>query len=99
MREQWEIRGLPALMLLPDSRRDARVTAEGEIVLLEEQDRGRWLKEQMSEGLALTEAALRTSPPGPYSVQAAIAAVHARAKHAGETDWAQIAALYDVLLR
>jgi RNA polymerase sigma-70 factor, ECF subfamily len=99
MPRESEIRGLLALMLLHDSRRDARVTAEGEIVLLEEQDRSRWLQEQMSEGLALTEAALRTSPPGPYSVQAAIAAVHARAKHAGETDWAQIAALYDVLLR
>ncbi len=99
MPQESETRGLLALMLLHDSRRDARVTAEGEIVLLEEQDRGRWLQEQMREGLALTEAALRKSPLGPYAVQATIAAVHARAEHAGETDWAQIAALYDVLLR
>jgi len=94
-----ETRGLLALMLLHDSRRDARMSADGEIILLEEQNRGLWNQEQIREGLALTEAALRSAPPGPYSVQAAIAAVHARAKTAEETDWAQIAALYDVLLR
>jgi RNA polymerase sigma-70 factor (ECF subfamily) len=93
-----ELRGLLALMLLHDSRRDARMSAGGEIILLEEQNRGLWNREQIREGLALTEAALRSAPPGPYSLQAAIAAVHARAKNAGETDWAQIAALYDVLL-
>ncbi len=94
-----ETRGLLALMLLHDSRRDARMSAEGEIILLEEQNRSLWNQEQIREGLALTEAALRNAPPGPYSVQAAIAAVHARAKSADETDWAQIAGLYDVLLR
>jgi len=94
-----ETRGLLALMLLHDSRRDARMSADGEIILLEEQNRGLWNQEQIREGFALTEAALRSAPPGPYSVQAAIAAVHARAKTAEETDWAQIAALYDVLLR
>ncbi|MGA2426818.1 MAG: DUF6596 domain-containing protein [Terriglobales bacterium] len=76
-----------------------RLGRYGEIILLEEQNRGLWNQEQIREGLALTEAALRSAPPGPYSVQAAIAAVHARAKTAEETDWAQIAALYDVLLR
>jgi len=94
-----EVRGLLALMLLHDSRREARLSADGEIILLEEQNRSLWNQEQIREGLALTEAALRNAPPGPYSVQAAIAAVHARAKNADETDWAQIAALYDVLLR
>jgi RNA polymerase sigma-70 factor (ECF subfamily) len=94
-----ETRGLLALMLLHDSRRDARMSADGEIILLEEQNRDLWNQEQIREGLALTEAALRSAPPGPYSVQAAIAAVHARAKNADETDWTQIAALYDVLLR
>jgi RNA polymerase sigma-70 factor, ECF subfamily len=93
-----ETRGLLALMLLHDSRRDARMSADGEIILFEEQNRSLWNREQIREGLALTEAALRSAPPGPYSLQAAIAAVHARAKNAGETDWAQIAALYDVLL-
>ena len=94
-----EAQGLLALMLLHDSRRDARMSADGEILLLEEQNRSLWNQAQICEGLALTETALRSAPPGPYSVQAAIAAVHARAKHAGETDWAQIVALYDVLLR
>jgi len=94
-----ETGGLLALMLLHDSRRDARMNGDEEIVLLEEQNRSLWKQEQIREGLALTETALRSAPPGPYSVQAAIAAVHARAKSAEETDWAQIAALYDVLLR
>jgi RNA polymerase sigma-70 factor, ECF subfamily len=94
-----ETRGLLALMLLHDSRHSARMSADGEIILLEEQNRSLWNQEQIREGLALTEAALRSAPPGPYSVQAAIVAVHARAKNAGETDWAQIAALYGVLLR
>ena len=94
-----ETRGLLALMLLHDSRRNARMSADGDIILLEEQNRSLWNQEQIREGLALTEAALRSAPPGPYSVQAAIAAVHARANRAEETDWSQIAALYDVLLR
>jgi RNA polymerase sigma-70 factor (ECF subfamily) len=86
-------------MLLHDSRRDTRTSANGEMLLLEEQDRARWNQEQIREGLALVESALRSAPPGAYSVQAAIAAVHARAERAEETDWAQIAGLYDVLLR
>lgn len=94
-----EARGLLALMLLHDSRRDARTSADGELILLEEQDRTLWNQEQIRDALALTESALRDAPPGPYSVQAAIAAVHARAGRAEETDWAQIAALYDVLVR
>jgi RNA polymerase sigma-70 factor, ECF subfamily len=93
-----ETRGLLALMLLHDSRRDARMGADGEIILLDEQNRGLWNQAQIREGLALTEAALRSAPPGPYSAQAAIAAVHARAKTPEGTDWDQIAALYDVLL-
>ncbi len=97
--EDTEASGLLALMLLHDSRREARLSAESEIILLEEQDRNLWNQEQIREALALTESALRNAPPGPYSVQAAIAAVHARAGKAEETDWAQIAALYEVLLR
>jgi RNA polymerase sigma-70 factor (ECF subfamily) len=94
-----EARGLLALMLLHDSRRDARISASGETVLLEEQDRSKWHQGKMAEGLALVESALREAPPGPYSVQAAIAAVHARAENASTTDWPQIAGLYDVLFR
>src|SRR3984957_692317 len=97
--QEAEARGLLALMLLHDSRRDSRISANGDMLLLEEQDRGRWNQEQIREGLALVESALRSAPPGPYSVQAAIAAVHAKAKHPESTDWTQIAALYDVLLR
>lgn len=93
--------GLLALMLLHDSRREARVDASGDIVLLEDQDRTRWDRAEIDEGVALVEAALRAGgrPPGPYALQAAIAAVHAEASTAGATDWAQIAALYDVLAR
>jgi RNA polymerase sigma-70 factor (ECF subfamily) len=94
-----ETRGLLALMVLHDARRNARMSADGEIILLAEQNRSLWNHDQIHEGLALTEASLRGAPPGPYSVQAAIAAIHARAKSAEETDWAQIAGLYDVLLR
>lgn len=86
-------------MLLHDSRREARMDANGEILLLEGQDRSRWNQAQIGEGLALVESALRGTAPGPYAVQAAIAAVHGRAWRAEETDWAQIAALYGVLLR
>jgi len=86
-------------MLLHDSRRDTRTGSNGEMLLLEEQDRSRWNQEQIREGLALVESALRSAPPGAYSVQAAIAAVHARAERAEATDWAQIAGLYDVLIR
>ena len=93
-----EVKGLLALMLLHDARREARRSGEGELILLEEQDRHLWDAAKIREGLALAEAALRAAP-GPYSVQAAIAAVHAQAASAGETDWARIVALYDVLLR
>jgi RNA polymerase sigma-70 factor (ECF subfamily) len=97
--QEAEARGLLALMLLHDSRRDTRTGSNGEMLLLEEQDRSRWNQEQIREGLALVESALRNAPPGAYSVQAAIAAVHARAERAEATDWAQIAGLYDVLIR
>jgi RNA polymerase sigma-70 factor (ECF subfamily) len=96
--EEGEVRGLLALMLLHDSRRDARTTAAGELVLLADQDRARWDRAEIAEGTALAEAALRSRGRGSYAVQAAIAAVHAESPSAGETDWAQIAGLYDVLL-
>jgi RNA polymerase sigma-70 factor (ECF subfamily) len=89
--------GLLALMLLHDSRRDARVQ-DARLVTLEEQDRGRWDGRQIAEGLALVERALSTGPLGPYQLQAAIAALHAQARTPAETDWAQIAALYQRLL-
>ena len=97
--DETEARGLLALMLLHDSRREARTASDGELVLLEDQDRSLWDQKQIQEGLALTESALRDAPPGPYSIQAAIAALHAQAKSASETDWPQIAALYEILLR
>jgi RNA polymerase sigma-70 factor (ECF subfamily) len=93
-----EVRGLLALMLLHDSRRKARKSRDGDLILLEDQDRRLWNRTAIAEGLRLAESALR-SAPGPYSVQAAIAAVHANAASAAQTDWAQIVALYDVLLR
>jgi RNA polymerase sigma-70 factor (ECF subfamily) len=93
-----EAKGLLALMLLHDSRRDARLDEAGDIVLLEDQDRTRWDRAQIEEGAALAEAGLRGGhPPGPYALQAAIAAVHTQAASAAETDWPQIAALYGVL--
>ena len=95
-----EIKGLLALMLLHDARRAGRETAAGDIVLLEEQDRSRWDGQQIAEGLALVDEALRgPGPPRPYAVQAAIAALHARAPNYVDTDWKQIAGLYEVLLR
>ncbi len=94
-----EAQALLALMLLHDSRRDARTTDAGEIVLLEDQDRGRWHREQIAEGLELMEQALARGARGPYALQAAIAAVHAQAKSAQETDWHQIVALYELLLQ
>jgi RNA polymerase sigma-70 factor, ECF subfamily len=93
-----EVRGLLALMLLHDARRDARRDDAGGLILLEEQDRRLWDAAKIREGLDLAGSALRAAP-GPYSVQAAIAAVHAQAATAAETDWKQIAALYAVLLR
>jgi RNA polymerase sigma-70 factor (ECF subfamily) len=95
-----EIKGLLALMLLHDARRAGRETAAGDIVLLEEQDRSLWDKKQIAEGLLLVEDALRLpGPPQSYAVQAAIAALHARAPNYEDTDWPQIAGLYEVLLR
>ncbi|MBI3423839.1 MAG: RNA polymerase sigma factor [Acidobacteria bacterium] len=97
-RPEAEATGLLALMLLHDARRAARLDDAGEIVLLEEQDRARWNQTQIAEALPLVEEALRNDP-GPYAVQAAIAAVHCQVKRAEETDWAQIVALYDLLAR
>jgi RNA polymerase sigma-70 factor, ECF subfamily len=95
-----EIRGLLALMLLHDARRAGRATAGGDIVLLEEQDRSLWDWQQIAEGLRLVEEALRVpGRPQSYAVQAAIAALHARAPSYDDTDWPQIAGLYEVLLR
>ena len=85
-----EARGLLALALLHDSRRDARMKAGGELVLLEDQDRALWNQAQIQEGLDLVERALRTAPVGPYAVQAAIAAVHSRASRPGDTDWIRL---------
>src|SRR5215467_7085326 len=96
-----EPKGLLALMLLHDSRRETRLDASGDLVLLEDQDRARWDRAQIEEGAALVEAALSEGgrPPGPYALQAAIAALHAQAPTAADTDWAEIAALYGVLAR
>ena len=89
--------GLLALMLLHESRREARIGDDDNLVLLEEQNRTAWNREYITEGIALVERALKAGRLGPYSVQAAIAAVHAEAKSAAATDWAQIVALYDIL--
>jgi RNA polymerase sigma-70 factor (ECF subfamily) len=100
MPQRREIKGLLALMLLHDARRAGRATDAGDIVLLEEQDRSLWDRAQIDEGLLLVEEALRLpGRPQPYAVQAAIAALHARASSCAETDWPQIAGLYEVLLR
>jgi len=97
--ESPEALGLLALMLLHDARRATRIDANGEIILLEEQDRTRWEQAKIIEGVAHLEQALHLRQPGPYQVQAAIAALHAQARHAEETDWLQIAALYGALAR
>ncbi len=94
-----EARGLLALMLLHDSRREARQDAAGEIVLLAEQDRSRWDRAKIHEGVAILDEALALKAPGPYQVQAAISALHAGAATPEATDWRQIAALYDTLLK
>ena len=94
-----EVMGLLALMLLQESRREARTMPNGDLVLLEDQDRSRWNREQIAEGTALVEQALTSRRFGPYTIQAAIAAVHAGASRAAETDWEEIVGLYDVLLR
>ncbi|MDR6605363.1 RNA polymerase sigma factor [Pseudomonas synxantha] len=94
-----EVMGLLALMLLHESRRPARTSASGELIVLDEQDRSLWDAGLISEGCTLIERALTMGRFGPYCLQAAIAAVHAEASTAGETDWPQIVGLYDVLLR
>ncbi len=94
-----EVAGLLALMLLHESRRTARTDAAGELVLLDAQDRSLWDAELIAEGCLLVETALTSRRFGPYCLQAAIAAVHAEAPCAGDTDWVQIVGLYDVLLR
>jgi len=94
-----ELRGLLALMLLHDARRETRIGADGEIVLLEDQDRARWNRDQLGEGLVLAADALRDAAAGPYAAQAAIAAVHARSAAPAETNWREIAALYAWLMR
>jgi RNA polymerase sigma-70 factor (ECF subfamily) len=94
-----EALGLLALMLLHDSRRTARTSPSGELILLNDQDRLLWNRDQIAEGLALVERAVAARQVGPYTIQAAIAAVHANAPNAAATDWAQIVALYDLLAR
>ena len=94
-----EVTGLLALMLLHEARRQSRTTTDGELVLLGDQDRTLWDREQITEGVALVERALRSRNFGPYTLQAAIAAIHAEAASAAETDWDEIVGLYDVLLR
>ncbi|MBR1220887.1 RNA polymerase subunit sigma-24 [Bradyrhizobium sp. U87765 SZCCT0131] len=100
MPQRAAIAGLLALMLLHDARRDARASAEGDLIQLEFQDRGRWNRDQIGEGAALVNAALRAPGiPSAYAVQAAIAALHAQAGSFAATDWRQIVGLYEVLLR
>jgi RNA polymerase sigma-70 factor (ECF subfamily) len=89
-----EPRALLALLLLTDARREARVGADGEVVLLEDQDRTRWDRAAITEGLALVDGVLASGRPGSYALQAAIAGVHARAARATDTDWREIAGLY-----
>ncbi len=98
MPDEPEVLGLLALMLLTESRRAARVAQDGSLVTLPEQDRTLWRRDLVDEGQALVRACLRRDQPGPYQLQAAIAAVHSDAATAGDTDWHQILALYDHLL-
>ena len=93
-----EVLGLLSLMLLHDSRRAARTSADGEVLVLEEQDRTLWRRDQIDEGCRLAERALRSGRFGAYALQAAIAAVHAESRSANETDWRQIVGIYDVLM-
>jgi RNA polymerase sigma-70 factor (ECF subfamily) len=99
MPDEPEARGLLALMLLHDSRRRARIDERGELVVLEEQDRSQWDATEIAEGVEQLDRALRRTKPGPYQVQAAIAACHATAQTADETDWVEIASLYGTLAR
>jgi RNA polymerase sigma-70 factor (ECF subfamily) len=98
MPDEGDAKGLLALMLLHDARRGTRTTANGELVLLDEQDRSQWDAKQIVEGLSLVETALQQGPTGAYSIQAAIAALHAKAPSSASTDWRQIAALYSLLV-
>jgi RNA polymerase sigma-70 factor (ECF subfamily) len=99
MPDEAEALGLVALLLLQDSRRGARVDTAGDVVLLEEQDRARWDADEIAEGLRVLDRAVSRRQPGIYQLQAAIAALHAQAPTSDDTDWEQIVALYDVLLR
>ena len=94
-----ETTGLLALMLLQESRREARTSPDGDLILLEDQDRSRWHRGHIREGVELVERALSSGRIGRYTIQAAIAAIHAEASDAAQTDWAQIVGLYDVLFR
>lgn len=94
-----EVTGLLSLMLLHESRQPARTTPTGDLILLEDQDRSRWDRDMIKEGLSLVEQAFSSKPPGPFTLQAAIAALHAEAKRPEDTDWAQIARLYTLLVR
>jgi RNA polymerase sigma-70 factor (ECF subfamily) len=98
MPDEPEVMGLLALMLLTESRRETRTTPDGDLVLLADQDRGRWDRELIAEGQAIVRASLRRNRPGPYQLQAAINAVHSDAATAAETDWRQILRLYDRLM-
>jgi RNA polymerase sigma-70 factor (ECF subfamily) len=99
LQPEAEVIGLLSLMLLQESRRAARTSSTGELILLENQDRSLWNRAQIAEGVALVERALRSRRFGPYTLQAAIAAVHAEAESAAATDWRQIVALYNQLVR
>jgi RNA polymerase sigma-70 factor, ECF subfamily len=98
MPDEPEVMGLLALMLLVDARRAARTSPDGDLVLLADQDRGRWDRDRIAEGQAIVRRCLRRNQPGPYQLQAAINAVHSDAPTAAATDWRQILALYDQLL-
>ena len=97
--DEPEVAGLLALLLLTDARREARTGTDGDLVLLEDQDRARWDQEKIAEGEALVERALRQGRPGAYQLHAAIAACHSGAPSAAATDWREIAALYGELIR
>jgi RNA polymerase sigma-70 factor (ECF subfamily) len=98
MPDEPEVNGLLALLLLTESRRPARTGPDGSLIVLAEQDRGRWDRALIAEGQALVRACLRRNQPGPYQLQAAISAVHSDAAVAGQTDWGQVLALYDQLM-
>src|ERR687894_1391877 len=98
MRDENEVPGLLALLLLTESRRRSRTSPDGAFVLLEDQDRTLWDRELVDEGQAIVRTLLRRDRPGPYQIQAAINAIHADAATFDQTDWVQIAALYDQLL-